>query len=82
MSEAEGSPEVSVEGSWTPLIVVSIFIFVYWIAFSQSGTPKRIRRWYSMQRVQLKKKMGMRDESIYREFSAGDGANQCYKRSG
>jgi hypothetical protein len=69
-------------GSWTLLIVVSIFIFLYWISFSQSGTPMRFRRWYNMQRVQLKKKLGMRDESIYREFAAGDGANQRYKRQG
>jgi hypothetical protein len=35
-----------------------------------------------LQRVQLKKKIGLRDESIYNNFSAGDGANQRHKRQG
>lgn len=74
--------EVEVEGSWTPLIIVSIMVFLYWMSFSQSGTPMRFKRWYNMKRVQLKKKLGMRDESIYKEFAAGDGANQRYKRQG
>ena len=69
-------------GSWTPLAIALILMIFYWLAFSQSGTPVRFRRWYNMQRVQAKKKLGMRDESIYKEFSAGDGANQRYKRQG
>jgi len=32
--------------------------------------------------VQLKKKFGLRDESIYRDGAAGDGANQKHKRQG
>ena len=34
------------------------------------------------QRVQWKKKLGLRDESIYRDGAAGDGANQRHKRQG
>jgi hypothetical protein len=34
------------------------------------------------QRVQWKKKLGLRDESIYRDGAAGDGANQNHKRQG
>lgn len=36
----------------------------------------------SSQRVQLKKQLGLRDESIYRDGAAGDGANQKHKRQG
>jgi len=34
------------------------------------------------QKVQWKKKIGLRDESIYRNGAAGDGANQKHKRQG
>jgi len=37
---------------------------------------------HHLQRVQLKKKLGLRDESIYRDGAAGDGANQRHKRQG
>ena len=33
-------------------------------------------------RVQWKKKLGLRDESIYRDGAAGDGSNIRHKRQG
>ena len=38
--------------------------------------------WLLIQRVRWRKKLGLRDESIYKNFSAGDGANQRFKRQG
>jgi hypothetical protein len=101
------------EGSWAPLIVLSIVAFLCWISFSQAGAAVRLRRWYNMQvrafprllflllqltnkhydanhclqllysqKVQWKKKLGLRDESKYRDGAAGDGANQRHKRQG
>lgn len=37
---------------------------------------------FLLQRVQWKKKLGLRDESIYKDGAAGDGANQTHKRQG
>jgi hypothetical protein len=46
MSEsANGEPE----GSWTPLIILSVLVLLWWISFSQAGTAVRLRRWYNMQ---------------------------------
>ena len=36
------------EGSWTPLLCISIFILLWWISYSQSTKAIRVRRWYSM----------------------------------
>mmetsp|Transcript_19440 Transcript_19440/g.27357 ORF Transcript_19440/g.27357 Transcript_19440/m.27357 type:complete len:80 (-) Transcript_19440:570-809(-) len=52
-----------------------------WIAFGEGNLPISIRRWLSMKRVELRKKLGYRDETKYK-MSAGDGANQKYKRQG
>jgi len=71
-----------VEGSWAPILYVSFFILLLWIAYSQSTKAIRVRRWLTMTKVQWKKKIGLRDESIYRNGAAGDGANQKHKRQG
>jgi hypothetical protein len=36
------------EGSWTPILCISIFILLWWISYSQSTKAIRVRRWYSM----------------------------------
>eukprot|EP00978_Attheya_sp_CCMP212_P037011 scaffold171769_cov39-Attheya_sp.AAC.1 len=68
-------------GSWIPLIVASCVMLLRWLLFGQGGTPVKLRRWFNIQRVSWKKKLGYRDESRY-QMSAGDGANQRYKRQG
>eukprot|EP00533_Pseudo-nitzschia_delicatissima_P004721 CAMPEP_0116078230 /NCGR_PEP_ID=MMETSP0327-20121206/489_1 /TAXON_ID=44447 /ORGANISM="Pseudo-nitzschia delicatissima, Strain B596" /LENGTH=76 /DNA_ID=CAMNT_0003568757 /DNA_START=44 /DNA_END=274 /DNA_ORIENTATION=+ len=70
------------EGSWIPSVVVSVLIVLWWISRSQSIKAVQIRRWYSVKRVQWKKKLGLRDESIYKNGAAGDGANLKHKRQG
>ena len=60
------------ESNWTDLLdfiykKIRFSLFFAWDEFSQ--------------RVQLKKKLGLRDDSKYK-MSAGDGANQKYKRQG
>eukprot|EP00559_Dactyliosolen_fragilissimus_P005697 CAMPEP_0184855242 /NCGR_PEP_ID=MMETSP0580-20130426/544_1 /TAXON_ID=1118495 /ORGANISM="Dactyliosolen fragilissimus" /LENGTH=78 /DNA_ID=CAMNT_0027349705 /DNA_START=36 /DNA_END=272 /DNA_ORIENTATION=+ len=73
--------EFHTTGSWTPTILVSIAFALRWIAFGEGNLPISIRRWLSMKRVELRKKLGYRDETKYK-MSAGDGANQKYKRQG
>eukprot|EP00532_Pseudo-nitzschia_australis_P000232 CAMPEP_0168197546 /NCGR_PEP_ID=MMETSP0139_2-20121125/21233_1 /TAXON_ID=44445 /ORGANISM="Pseudo-nitzschia australis, Strain 10249 10 AB" /LENGTH=78 /DNA_ID=CAMNT_0008122047 /DNA_START=96 /DNA_END=332 /DNA_ORIENTATION=- len=70
------------EGSWIPLLCIFILVLTWWTSYSQSTRALRARRWYNTKRVQWKKKLGLRDESIYRDGSAGDGANQKHKRQG
>jgi hypothetical protein len=70
------------EGSWIPFIVIVIVACVWWINYSQSSLATRARRTLGMQRVQLKKKFGLRDNSKYRDGAVGDGANQRSKRQG
>ena len=41
------------EGSWAPLLVVILCIFLYWVAYGQGTTPMRMRRWYNMQVNQI-----------------------------
>ena len=36
------------EGSWTPILCISIFILIWWISYSQSTKAIRVRRWSSM----------------------------------
>lgn len=76
------SSEENAEGSWIPTLSASLLILLWWISYGQSARAVRIRRWYNTKRVQWKKKLGLRDESIYRDGAAGDGANQNHKRQG
>mmetsp|Transcript_8715 Transcript_8715/g.20866 ORF Transcript_8715/g.20866 Transcript_8715/m.20866 type:complete len:82 (-) Transcript_8715:605-850(-) len=69
-------------GSWAPFLVLATILAFRWISTGQTGTPLRIRRWYNTKRVQLKKKLGLRDNSKYENFVAGDGANKKYQRQG
>mmetsp|Transcript_11966 Transcript_11966/g.17842 ORF Transcript_11966/g.17842 Transcript_11966/m.17842 type:complete len:83 (-) Transcript_11966:618-866(-) len=69
-------------GSWAPFLVLAAILTFRWISTGQTGTPLRIRRWYNTKRVQLKKRLGLRDNSKYENFVAGDGANKKYKRQG
>eukprot|EP00586_Coscinodiscus_wailesii_P014712 CAMPEP_0172498090 /NCGR_PEP_ID=MMETSP1066-20121228/109188_1 /TAXON_ID=671091 /ORGANISM="Coscinodiscus wailesii, Strain CCMP2513" /LENGTH=78 /DNA_ID=CAMNT_0013271219 /DNA_START=91 /DNA_END=327 /DNA_ORIENTATION=- len=69
------------EGSWKPSIIVVAVIILFWLGYGQGNVPMRFRRWYNIQRISWKKKLGYRDESNYK-MSAGDGANQKYKRQG
>jgi hypothetical protein len=109
-----GTAEASApEGSWIPLIVLSLIALIWWASFSQSQRAVKFRRWYNLQvgydylnqstrslgnklndsfsshsfllllqRVQWKKKLGLRDESKYKDGAAGDGANQRHQRQG
>jgi hypothetical protein len=80
MSEEE--EEETPQGSWTPMIIVLLLVLIRWIVFGQGSiVPVRVRRWYNMKRVKMKKEMGYRDESKYK-MKTGDGANQKYKRQG
>lgn len=76
------SGEDIAEGSWIPTLSVSIIILLWWISRGQSARAVRIRRWYNNTRIQWKKNLGLRDDSIYRDGGAGDGANQNHKRQG
>jgi hypothetical protein len=79
MSEED---EETPQGSWTPMIIVLLLVLIRWIVFGQGSiVPVRVRRWYNMKRVKVKKEMGYRDESKYK-MKTGDGANQKYKRQG
>ena len=80
MSNTEEEPPS--EGSWLPLIAILILALIRWLAFGTGDTPVRFRRWYNIQRVTLRKKLGYRDESIYRPGTAGDGASGSHKRQG
>jgi len=81
MSEEEDEEEGTQQGSWTPMIIVLLLVLIRWIVFGQGSIPVRVRRWYNMKRVKVKKEMGYRDESKYK-MKTGDGANQKYKRQG
>ncbi|CAJ1942974.1 unnamed protein product [Cylindrotheca closterium] len=69
-------------GSWAPFLVIAAILTFRWISTGETGTPLRIRRWYNTKRVQIKKNLGLRDNSKYENFVAGDGANKKYKRQG
>mmetsp|Transcript_15940 Transcript_15940/g.22477 ORF Transcript_15940/g.22477 Transcript_15940/m.22477 type:complete len:80 (-) Transcript_15940:258-497(-) len=77
-SEASEAPQ---EGSWTPFLIITFLLILRWIIFGQGDLPVRIRRWYNMQKIHWKKTLGYRDETKY-QMTAGDGANQKYKRQG
>mmetsp|Transcript_10491 Transcript_10491/g.16075 ORF Transcript_10491/g.16075 Transcript_10491/m.16075 type:complete len:80 (-) Transcript_10491:1551-1790(-) len=69
------------EGSWTPFLVITFLLILRWIVFGQADVPVRIRRWCNMKKIHWKKTRGYRDETKY-QMTAGDGANQKYKRQG
>lgn len=71
----------SQQGSWLPLLLICFLLVLRWVVYSQGNVPVRLRRWYNTQRLELKKKLGYRDDSRYK-MGAGDGANQKYKRQG
>ncbi|CAB9529261.1 expressed unknown protein [Seminavis robusta] len=79
---ASGEEARESEGSWIPLIVILVLVFLRWLAYGTGSVPIRFRRWYNIQRVQLRKQLGYRDESIYRPGTAGDGASKKHKRQG
>ncbi|KAG7337614.1 hypothetical protein IV203_021835 [Nitzschia inconspicua] len=81
-STSEQDPKVEEQGSWIPTLVVLVVMFLWWVSSSTSSTALKIRRFCNVQRVQWKKKLGLRDESIYKDGAAGDGANQKHKRQG
>eukprot|EP00934_Nitzschia_sp_Nitz4_P008162 Nitzschia sp. Nitz4//scaffold51_size120721//57813//58114//NITZ4_003728-RA/size120721-snap-gene-0.38-mRNA-1//-1//CDS//3329553865//8152//frame0 len=82
MTAAPSEPQ----GSWTPFVLLLLGFILWWAFYSQSPQAVKFRRWYNLQlfvkRVQWKKKLGLRDESIYKNGAAGDGANQRTKRQG
>mmetsp|Transcript_53613 Transcript_53613/g.160492 ORF Transcript_53613/g.160492 Transcript_53613/m.160492 type:complete len:82 (-) Transcript_53613:1377-1622(-) len=81
MSTSSDEAEAPFDGSWTPTIAIASLLLLRWIVFGKGDTPVRIRRWYNMQRVQWRKKLGYRDDSKYK-MKAGDGSNERYKRQG
>lgn len=70
-----------VQGSWTPFILLTLLLLLRWLVYGESNGAVGIRRWYNMQRVQLRKRLGYRDESKY-QMGAGEGAHQKYQRQG
>mmetsp|Transcript_2795 Transcript_2795/g.7751 ORF Transcript_2795/g.7751 Transcript_2795/m.7751 type:complete len:81 (-) Transcript_2795:1179-1421(-) len=70
------------EGSWTPTVIILLLVLTWWIATGKGDFPTKTRRWLNLQRITIKQQLGMRDDSLYRNFNAGDGANQKYKRQG
>mmetsp|Transcript_25583 Transcript_25583/g.37965 ORF Transcript_25583/g.37965 Transcript_25583/m.37965 type:complete len:80 (+) Transcript_25583:88-327(+) len=69
------------KGSWAPTITVVIILIMRWLITSQGNLAVSLRRMMQMQKLQTKKKLGLRDDSKYK-MGAGDGANQKYKRQG
>jgi hypothetical protein len=83
MKETKDAPGVeTAEGSWIPLIAIFVLLLLRWLAVGSGNIPIRFRRWYTTQRVTMRKKLGYRDESIYRPGTAGDGASKKHKRQG
>ena len=78
----EDSTDTAGDGSWAPFLILVFVLVLRWIMVGESGLPIRIRRWYQTKRVQIKKRMGLRDDSKYKNFAAGDGSNLKYKRQG
>ena len=70
------------QGSYFPMFLVLGIILAKWLGTGTDDIPVRFRRWYGIQRVTLRKKLGYRDESIYRPGTAGDGSNRRHKRQG
>lgn len=81
-SAEEGATSSASSGSWMPMILVVVLILAKWLGAGTDDVPLRFRRWYGMQRVALRKRLGYRDESIYRAGTAGDGSNRNHKRKG
>lgn len=81
-SEIAPQMDEELQGSWIPLVIVVMAMFLWWLSTSTSPTALRIRRHYNTQRVQWKKRLGLRDDSVYKTGAAGDGANQRHKRQG
>jgi len=78
-STATSTTEVT--GSWIPTIVISVLILVRWIVIGNGKTPVGFRRWFSMQKIHWKRRLGYRDINKYK-MTAGDGANQKLQRQG
>lgn len=70
------------EGSWWPFGLIFLAFFMRWLCYSPGNLPVKIRRWYNIQRLQLRKQFGYRDDSIYGRGTAGDGSNTRSKRQG
>eukprot|EP00593_Proboscia_inermis_P012664 CAMPEP_0171323614 /NCGR_PEP_ID=MMETSP0816-20121228/115682_1 /TAXON_ID=420281 /ORGANISM="Proboscia inermis, Strain CCAP1064/1" /LENGTH=103 /DNA_ID=CAMNT_0011822363 /DNA_START=407 /DNA_END=718 /DNA_ORIENTATION=+ len=68
-------------GSWLPTLILAIAVFAIRLCYGQGQLPVLFRRWYNLQRIQLKRRFGLRDNNKYK-MGAGDGANQKYKRQG
>ena len=69
------------EGSWVPFLLICVFLIIRWLTYSKSDIPIKFRRWLGGQKVQVKKKLGYRDDEKYK-MSAGSGADQRLKRQG
>lgn len=79
MSDTEKKDMV---GSYVPMVLILLIILAKWLWGGTDDIPVRFRRWYGLQRVTFRKKLGYRDESIYRPGTAGDGSNRKHKRQG
>lgn len=73
-----GEPE---RGSWYPLIVVLFIALVRFIVYSRTDAAILMRRWFKIQYVKLRTKLGFRDDTIY-TGGAGQGASARSKRQG
>jgi len=69
------------EGSWWPTAVLVIVLLSCWIKYGSGRMAVGLRRTMNIQRLHWKKRLGFRDDSKYK-MTAGDGANQKYKRQG
>mmetsp|Transcript_11350 Transcript_11350/g.17023 ORF Transcript_11350/g.17023 Transcript_11350/m.17023 type:complete len:82 (-) Transcript_11350:174-419(-) len=81
MSSQGGKEMEQTEGSWMPTIVITLLGLILWLVYGKGDRPVRFRRWYNLERLKLKKRLGYRDDSKY-AMSAGDGANMKLKRQG
>lgn len=73
-----GEPE---QGSWYPLMVVLFIALVRFIVYSRTDAAVRTRRWFNIQSVKLRTKLGFRDDTMY-TGGAGQGASARSKRQG
>lgn len=70
----------SAEGSWGPFLLIVTLIVLRWVFYSPNAV--NVRRWLQIQKVQLRKKLGFRDDSKYTSGGAGQGASAKVKRQG
>jgi len=69
------------QGSWIPIIVIGILFLLRWIFYDQGSTAISIRKWWNYRKIQLRNKLGYRDDTKY-QMNVGAGASNNYKRQG